>query len=190
MHSKSWAIWSSAAEAGSGHQGPTQQAAGVTGGVTDCSHGLVIRSTQTRLSSAADLSSMTSKIGRCGSLPVVAAASIGWQAALEDVDFRSGQDQLTDLGGADFRGADLSFAQRQGVQLRGADLRVCCLDGANFNGADLRQADLRGFDLSDCHLDGADQRQARLDAAALGLSVPLSSGRAWGSVGLVAAVRS
>jgi hypothetical protein len=113
------------------------------------------------------LASTASKIGRCGSVPVVAAASIWWQAALVEVDFRSGQDQLTDLGGADFRGADLSFAQLQGVQLRGADLRGCCFDGANFNGADLRKADLRGCDLSDCHLDGADQQQARLDAAAL-----------------------
>ncbi len=110
----------------------------------------------------ADLSG--ARLHRCCLRGVVAAGSIWCEATLVDVDFRSGQDQLTDLGGADFRGADLSFAQLQGVQLRGADLRGSCLYGANFSGADLRQADLRGCDLRACQLDGADLQQARLDA--------------------------
>ena len=112
------------------------------------------------------------RLHRCCLRGVVAAASIWWEATLVDVDFRSGQDQLTDLGGADFRGADLSFAQLQGAQLRGADLRGCCLYGANFSGADLRQSDLRGCDLSDCQLDGADLRQALLVADPSGDPAP------------------
>ena len=106
-----------------------------------------------------------SRLHRCCLRGVVAAGSRWCEATLVDVDFRSGQDQLTDLGGADFRGADLSFAQLQGVQMRGADLRGCCLHGTNFSGADLRQADLRGCDLTACQLDSADLQQARFDAA-------------------------
>jgi uncharacterized protein YjbI with pentapeptide repeats len=93
---------------------------------------------------------------------VVAAGSLWRSARLVEADFRSGLDQLTDLGGADLQGADLSFAQLQGALLRGADLREAALYGADLRGCDLSQADLRGCDLRDCNLEGAQLETARL----------------------------
>jgi uncharacterized protein YjbI with pentapeptide repeats len=104
---------------------------------------------------------------RCCLRGVIAANSRWCNARLVEADFRSGLDQLTDLGGADFQGADLSFALLQGVQLRGSDLRGACLYGANFSGADLQQADLRGCDLRDTQLAGAALQGARLEGALL-----------------------
>ncbi|MCP9888252.1 pentapeptide repeat-containing protein [Cyanobium sp. ATX 6A2] len=100
---------------------------------------------------------------RCCLRGVVAAGSVWRDARLVEADFRSGLDQLTDLGGADFRHADLSFALLQGAQLHGADLRDCCLYGANFAGADLREADLSGCDLRDTQLSGANLTDARIE---------------------------
>ena len=98
---------------------------------------------------------------------VVAAGSSWRQARLVEADFRSGLDQLTDLGGTDFRGADLSFTLLQGAQLHGADLRDCCLYGANLSKADLQEADLRGCDLRDAQLNGANLERARLEGTLL-----------------------
>ena len=70
--------------------------------------------------------------------------------------------QRTDLGGADFQGADLSFALLQGALLQGSDLRGACLYGANMEGTDLRDADLSGCDLRD-----TDLRDAMLDGTLL-----------------------
>lgn len=104
---------------------------------------------------------------RCCLRGVVAAGS-QWQGArLVEADFRSGLDQLTDLGGTDFSGADLSFALLQGANLHGADLRGSCLYGANLAQADLQAADLRGCDLRDTGLQGAHLEGARLEAAQL-----------------------
>lgn len=102
---------------------------------------------------------------RCCLRGVVAAGSRWQQARLVEADFRSGLDQLTDLGRADFRGADLSFALLQGAQLHGADLRDTCLYGTDLRHADLREADLRGCDLRDCQLDGTRLDGARLEGA-------------------------
>ena len=86
---------------------------------------------------------------------VLGADSCWRQARLVEADFRSGLDQLTDLGRADLREADLSFALLNGANLRGADLRGSCLYGANLSQADLRQAQLEGCDLRDTRLAGA-----------------------------------
>jgi uncharacterized protein YjbI with pentapeptide repeats len=104
---------------------------------------------------------------RCCLRGVLAAGSRWREARLVEADFRSGLDQLTDLGRADFQGADLSFALMQQVQLHGADLRGACLYGANLSGADLRQADLRGCDLRDSQLGAAELRGALLEGALL-----------------------
>lgn len=48
----------------------------------------------------------------------MAAASLWQRARLVEADCRAALVQLTDLGRADFRGADLSFAQFNGVNLR------------------------------------------------------------------------
>ncbi|MGL6134472.1 MAG: pentapeptide repeat-containing protein, partial [Prochlorococcaceae cyanobacterium] len=98
---------------------------------------------------------------------VLAAGSRWCDARLVEADFRSGLDQLTDLGGADFQRADLSFAQMHGAQLHGADLRGCCLYGADLSSVDLQDADLRGCDLRDTRLAGANLQGARLDGARL-----------------------
>ena len=74
---------------------------------------------------------------RCCLRGVVAAGSSWRQARLVEADFRSGLDQLTDLGHADFAEADLSFA---------------LLEGANLRSCNLRQADLSGCDLRDTQL--------------------------------------
>ena len=98
---------------------------------------------------------------------VVAAASLWQRARLVEADFRSGLDQLTDLGRADFRGADLSFAQFNGANLRQACLQEASLYGTDFSGADLRQADLRGCDLRHARIDSARLEAARLEGARL-----------------------
>jgi uncharacterized protein YjbI with pentapeptide repeats len=82
---------------------------------------------------------------RCCLRGVVAAGSRWRDARLVEADFRSGLDQLTDLGQADFQGADLSFALMQQLQLHGADLRGC----------DLRYTQLSGDDRRGALLDGA-----------------------------------
>ena len=87
---------------------------------------------------------------RCCLRGVLAAGSHWHQARLVEADFRSGLDQLTDLGGADFQGADL----------RGA-----CLYGADLRQADLQQADLRGCDLRDCNMEGSRLEGAQLEGA-------------------------
>jgi uncharacterized protein YjbI with pentapeptide repeats len=100
---------------------------------------------------------------RCCLRGVVAAGS-QWQGArLVEADFRSGLDQLTDLGCADFAGADLSFALLQGANLHAANLRDSCLYGANLQGCDLRDADLRGCDLRDTQLQDAQMEGALID---------------------------
>lgn len=98
---------------------------------------------------------------------VVAAASLWQRARLVEADFRSGLDQLTDLGCADFRGADLGFAQFNGANLRQACLQEASLYGTDFSGADLRQADLRGCDLRHARIDSARLEAARLEGARL-----------------------
>jgi len=60
----------------------------------------------------------------------VAAGSSRRQVRLVEADFRSGLDQLTDLGHADFAEAGLSFALLEGANLRGS-----CLYGADLEGA-------------------------------------------------------
>lgn len=85
---------------------------------------------------------------------VVAAGSCWRRARLVEVDFRSGLDQLTDLGSTDFENADLSFADLEGANLHGANLRDSCLYGVNLRRCDLRQADLRHCDLRDAQLEG------------------------------------
>ena len=100
---------------------------------------------------------------RCCLRGVVAAGSKWRNARLVEADFRSGLDQLTDLGEADFRGADLSFALLQGANLHGANLQASCLYGANLRGCDLREADLRGCDLRDTQLQEALLTGALLD---------------------------
>jgi BTB/POZ domain-containing protein KCTD9 len=104
---------------------------------------------------------------RCCLRGVLAAGSRWRGARMVEADFRSSLDQLTDLGGADLRDADLSFALMQGVQLHGADLRGACLYGANLSGADLQEASLSGCDLRDTNLAGANLEGARLDDALL-----------------------
>ena len=104
---------------------------------------------------------------RCCLRGVVAAGSSWQHARMVDADFRSGLDQLTDLGQANFRGADLSFALFQGAQLGGADLRESCLYGANLAAAHLEGADLRGCDLRDCRLTGAHLVGAHLEGSLL-----------------------
>lgn len=84
---------------------------------------------------------------RCCLRGMLAAGSHWRRARLVEADFRSGLDQLTDLGGADFREADLSFALFQAAQMAEADLRGSCLYGANLAGADLTGANLEGCDL-------------------------------------------
>ncbi|MFL0791865.1 MAG: pentapeptide repeat-containing protein [Prochlorococcus sp.] len=104
---------------------------------------------------------------RCSFRGVVAADSIWLNARLVEADFRSGLDQLTDLGGANFTDADLSFALFQGAQLHHACLKGSCLYGANFNRADLHGADLRGCDLRDTQLQDCNLDQALLEDALL-----------------------
>jgi len=84
---------------------------------------------------------------RCFLRGVVAAGSSWKQARLVEADFRSGLDQLTDLGHADFAEADLSFALLEGANLHGANLQGSCIYGANLRSCNLRQADLSGCDL-------------------------------------------
>jgi uncharacterized protein YjbI with pentapeptide repeats len=98
---------------------------------------------------------------------VVAAASLWQGARLVEADFRSGLDQLTDLGRADFQGADLSFAQFHGANLRQACLQEAILYGTDFSGADLREADLRGCDLRHALIASARLEAARLEGARL-----------------------
>ena len=54
---------------------------------------------------------------RCCFRGVVAANSQWHESRLVEADFRSGLDQLTDLGESDFENADLSFALLQGANL-------------------------------------------------------------------------
>ena len=114
---------------------------------------------------AADFSA--AQLHRCCLRGVVAAGSCWAQARLVEADFRSGLDQLTDLGQADFHGADLCFGLLQGANLHAANLQGCSLYGASLAGADLRQADLRGCDLRDTDLAGAQLEGAQLDGALL-----------------------
>jgi uncharacterized protein YjbI with pentapeptide repeats len=100
---------------------------------------------------------------RCCLRGVVAARSVWRSARLVEADFRSGQDQLTDLGYADFSGADLSFALLQGANLHAAILKGSCLYGANLRGCDLRGADLRDCDLRDTQLQDAQMDGALID---------------------------
>jgi uncharacterized protein YjbI with pentapeptide repeats len=100
---------------------------------------------------------------RCCLRGVVAAGS-RWQGArLMEADFRSGLDQLTDLGYADFSGADLSFALFEGANLHAAILKGSCLYGANLRSCDLRGADLRRCDLRDTQLEDAQLDGALID---------------------------
>ena len=99
---------------------------------------------------------------RCCLRGVVAAGSSWKQARLVEADFRSGLDQLTDLGHADFAEADLSFALLEGANLQGS-----CIYGANLRSCNLRQADLSGCDLRDTQLQGADLEGACLVGALL-----------------------
>ena len=96
---------------------------------------------------------------------VVAGGSSRRQARLVEADFRSGLDQLTDLGEADFRDADLSFASFQGANLQVANLQQACFYGTNLRGCDLRRANLRGCDLREAQLDGAQLEGADLQGA-------------------------
>ena len=100
---------------------------------------------------------------RCCLRGVVAARSRWRRARLVEADFRSGLDQLTDLGYADFTRADLSFALLQGVNLHAAILKGSCLYGANLRGCDLRGADLRDCDLGDTQLQDALLEGALID---------------------------
>jgi uncharacterized protein YjbI with pentapeptide repeats len=104
---------------------------------------------------------------RCCLRGVVGPGSSWRGAGLVEADFRSGLDQLTDLGHAGFQGADLSFARLDGVRLMHADFRDACLYGAGFRHGDLRGADLRGCDLRDTCLEGARLEGARLEGARL-----------------------
>jgi len=89
-----------------------------------------------------------------------------WAAArLVKADFRSGLDQLTDLGMACFREADLSFARLDGALLMRSDFRKACLYGASPRHADLTEADFRHCDLRDTCLEGT---------PSMGLGCPLS----------------
>ncbi|MCH2565983.1 MAG: pentapeptide repeat-containing protein [Prochlorococcus sp. ALOHA_A2.0_51] len=92
---------------------------------------------------------------RCCLRGVIAASSRWHHTRLVEADFRSGLDQLTDLGKADFNNADLSYALLQRTNLHGANLLRCCLYGTSFCEADLREADLRGCDLRNSKLEGA-----------------------------------
>ncbi|MEB3333999.1 MAG: pentapeptide repeat-containing protein [Cyanobacteriota bacterium] len=87
---------------------------------------------------------------RCCLRGVVAGGSSWRLARMVDADFRSGLEQLTDLGSADFTGSDLSFALMQGANLQGS-----CLYGANLRGCDLRGANLSDCDLANTQLEGA-----------------------------------
>jgi len=74
---------------------------------------------------------------------------------------------LTNLRGANLRGANL-----RGADLSGANLRGACLSGAdlrevNFRGADLREVNFRGADLCRANLRGADLSEANLREACL-----------------------
>ncbi|QEY31307.1 pentapeptide repeat-containing protein [Synechococcus sp. RSCCF101] len=109
---------------------------------------------------------------RCCLRGVVAPGS-HWQGArLVEADFRSGLDQLTDLGMASFRGADLSFARLDGARLPRTDFREACLYGASLRRADLSGADLSGCDLRDTCLEGARLEGARFDGARLPPAIP------------------
>jgi uncharacterized protein YjbI with pentapeptide repeats len=92
---------------------------------------------------------------KCCLRGVIAGRSKWHGARLIEADFRTGLDQLTDLGEAEFRDADLSFALLEEVNLYGADFRGSCLYGTNLAKADLRHADFRGCDLREAQMDGA-----------------------------------
>ncbi len=77
-----------------------------------------------------------------------------------DSDGKNGK--LTNLTGADLRGADLFRAYLPGADLFGAILRGAYLPGANLTGADLRGADLTGANLCYADLRGAILRGANL----------------------------
>jgi hypothetical protein len=72
------------------------------------------------------------------------------------------------LRGADLRGADLGEADLREASLRGADLREASLRGADLRGASLGEADLRGADLGEADLREASLGEADLRGADLG----------------------
>jgi len=92
-------------------------------------------------------------------------------------DLKAIQGPRANLGGGDFRGADLSHARLSLVLLHGADLRAALLfrtdlQAALLRRADLRQADLREADLRNANLQesllvGADLRGTMLTGARL-----------------------
>ena len=71
---------------------------------------------------------------------MVAAGSRWCEARLVEADFRSGLDQLTDLGGADLSFALLNGANLHGANLEGCDLRDTQLNGARLGGAKQAEA--------------------------------------------------
>ncbi len=104
---------------------------------------------------------------RCCLRGVLAAGSCWNNAKLIEADFRSGLDQLTDLGDSDFRDSDLSFALLQGVRLHHASFVGASLYGADLSNADLMCADLSGCDLRDTKLNGAILQGSKLEGALL-----------------------
>ena len=89
---------------------------------------------------------------RCCLRGVVAGGSSWRNARMVEAHFRSGLDLLTDLGPADFGGADLSFALFQGTQLGGPNLRDTCPYGANLAAALLDGSPLSGHQLAELSL--------------------------------------
>lgn len=78
---------------------------------------------------------------------------------VERCDFSGEEHGRLQLGGANLRGADLSYTDLEGTRFTGADLRAvdfrgADLAGADFSNAQLHRADFRGAKLSGATLDG------------------------------------
>ncbi|MEN0067934.1 MAG: pentapeptide repeat-containing protein, partial [Myxococcota bacterium] len=103
---------------------------------------------------------------RARSEAVVALHQMGGRdfkkADLHDADFRE-----ADLWEADFRWADLRDAGFRDANLEGATLREANLRGADLEGANLRMARLEGASLREADLEGVHLEVARLEGARL-----------------------
>ena len=86
---------------------------------------------------------------------------------LQGADLRGAQLQGADLRGAPLQGAFLQFAQLQGADLRGAPLQGAGWAGAQLQRANLAGAPLQGANLRGAPLQGADLRGAPLQGAFL-----------------------
>jgi len=105
---------------------------------------------------------------RCCLRGVVAQGNRWTAARLVEADFRSGLDQLADLGMACFREPCLSLAGFDGELLMRSDFRKTCLyRAASLRHADLAEADFRHCDLRDTCLEGARLEGTRFDGARL-----------------------